>query len=77
MSQPDSSLASAPRGVLVQRPRATIYTVLLAIALVAILLGCLFLWLEISAFGGFGAVKGRIAMALPIEGPDSARHLLA
>lgn len=77
MSQPDSSLASAPRGVLVQRPRATIYTVLLAIALVAILLGCLFLWLEISAFGGFGAVKGRVAMALPIEGPNFARPLLA
>jgi hypothetical protein len=70
VSQPDSSLASAPRGVLVQRPRATIYTVLLAIALVAILLGCLFLWMEINAFGGFGAIKGRVAMAWPMEAPS-------
>jgi hypothetical protein len=62
--------------VLVQRPRATIYTVLLAIALVAILLACLFLWMEINAFGGFGAIKGSVAMALPVDTPSLARSLL-
>lgn len=70
MSQPDLSSASAPRGVIVHRPRASIYTVLLAIALVAILLGCLFLWLEIKAFGGFGAVKGRVASVAPAHLPS-------
>jgi hypothetical protein len=29
-------------------------------------LGCVFLWLEISEYGGFGAVKGRVgAVTLP------------
>jgi hypothetical protein len=51
--------------------------VLLAIALVAILLGCLFLWMEINAFGGFGAIKGSVTMALPIDEPNFARPLLA
>lgn len=77
MSQPDLSSVDAPRGVLVHRPRASVYTVLLAIALVAILLGCLFLWLEIKAFGGFGAVKGKVASASPAHLPSFDGPMLA
>jgi hypothetical protein len=34
---------------------------MLIIALVAILVGCIFLYIEIRSYGGFGAVKGRIS----------------
>ena len=37
-----------------------IVIVLLLIALVSLLLACLFLYLEIREYGGFGAVKGRL-----------------
>jgi hypothetical protein len=38
----------------------TIYYALLIIALIAMLTACLFLYLEIRRFGGFGAVPGRV-----------------
>jgi hypothetical protein len=34
---------------------------LLLLALLALLLGCLFLYLEINQYGGFGAVKGKVS----------------
>lgn len=46
MSQLDSPSASRQRGVLVQKPKTNIYTVLLIIAFVAMLTGCLLLGLE-------------------------------
>ena len=61
MSQPDLTTVSPPRGVLVQKPKTSVYTVMLIIALVAVLVGCIFLYLEIRSYGGFGAVKGRIS----------------
>jgi hypothetical protein len=42
-------------------PKMTIYHALLIIALCAMLTACLFLYLEIKRFGGYGAVKGRIS----------------
>ena len=39
----------------------TIYYALLIIALVAMLTACLFLYLEIRRFGGFGTVPGRVS----------------
>ena len=57
MSQPEFGSVS-PGGVYVKKQKPNIYTVLLVVALVALLLGCLFLWLEISAYGGFGQVSG-------------------
>lgn len=48
MSQADST--DSPRGVYVQKPKADIYTVMLAIALVAILVACLCLFLEMRAY---------------------------
>jgi hypothetical protein len=43
------------------KPRMTIYYALLILALLAMLTACLFLYLEIRRFGGFGTVPQRIA----------------
>lgn len=43
------------------KPKMTIYYALLIIALCAMLTACLFMYLEIKRFGGFGAVKGRVS----------------
>jgi len=48
------------------KPKMTVYYALLIIALLAMLTACLFLYLEIRRFGGFGTVPGRVAS---IEGP--------
>jgi hypothetical protein len=65
MSQPSFESASAPT-VLKKKSALNIYTMLLIIALISLVLGCVFLWLEISEYGGFGAVKGRVgAVTLP------------
>ena len=50
MSLPDSNSTEQPAGILVRKPRTSIYTVLLGISLVAIMLGCLFLVLEITEY---------------------------
>lgn len=49
MSLPESSFE--PRGVLVPRPKTTIYTVLLGIAALALLIGCAMLAMEIWRYG--------------------------
>ena len=77
MSQPDLSSANAPRGVLVQRPKASVYTVMLVIALLAILLASLFLWLEIGKYGGLGQIKGKVSSVTPASGPGFAGPVLA
>lgn len=61
MSQPNLESVSTP-SVLNKKPQLNIYTVLLVIALISLLMACVFLYLEIREFGGFGAVKGRVAM---------------
>jgi hypothetical protein len=45
------------------KPRMTVYYALLIIALCAMLTACLFMYLEIRRFGGFGAVKGTVKSA--------------
>jgi hypothetical protein len=57
--------------VVAPKPKMTIYFALLIIALVAMLFACLFLFLEIRRFGGFGAVPGRVASL------DHNRHFSA
>jgi hypothetical protein len=61
MSLPDSRLANAPRvGVPGQKPKFNVYTTLLVIALVALLVGCLCLWGEMSTYGfDFKATSGK------------------
>jgi hypothetical protein len=44
-----------------QKPKFGVYYALLIIALCALLVACIYLYLFISAFGGFGAVKGKVA----------------
>lgn len=44
------------------KPKMTIYFALLIISLVAMLIACLIMFLEIKRFGGFGAVKGNAAV---------------
>ena len=42
------------------KAKMTIYFALLIISLVAMLFACLFMYLEVRNFGGFGTVKGRL-----------------
>jgi hypothetical protein len=51
MSLPDSKSADEPRGVVVEKPRANVYTVLLVLSFVAIVIGCLCLMGELAAYG--------------------------
>jgi uncharacterized membrane protein len=53
--------APPPLRIAAPKPKMTIYYALLIIALCAMLTACLFLYLEIKRFGGFGTVKGRIS----------------
>ena len=50
MSLPGSNLADEPRGVVVEKPKANVYTVLLGIALVAIIIGCVCLYAELNVY---------------------------
>ena len=43
------------------KAKLTIYVVLLIMALVAMLIGCGFLYAEISGQGGWGQVRGRVS----------------
>ena len=46
MSQPDLRVS----GVLVQKPKTNVYTVMLVLSLVAIIIGCIFLYAEINRY---------------------------
>ena len=50
MSLPDSA-SNRPRGVLVRKPKTSIYTVLLGVTIGALAIGCLALALEIMRYG--------------------------
>jgi hypothetical protein len=47
---PDLVSPQAPRTVVLQKPRANVYTALLALALVAIIIGCACLAAELNAY---------------------------
>ena len=63
MSQPslESGISPVP-SVISKKPVLDVYTVMLIVALVSLLMACLFLYLEIKEYGGFGAIKGPVAM---------------
>jgi len=48
---PLNSTSAEPAGILVRKPKTSLFTVLLGIAALAIAIGCLFLILEISQYG--------------------------
>jgi hypothetical protein len=61
MAQPEFVM-SAPVGVSGRKPKTSIYTMSLVISLIALLIGCLTLWLEIKQLEGtFGGVKGSLS----------------
>lgn len=66
MSQP-SFEAETPVGIQVAKPRTSIYTVLLIISLLALMLGCLLLYLEIGEYGGLGNIKGQASLSQPMD----------
>jgi hypothetical protein len=61
MAQPDFTSPPTLR-VTAPKPKMTVYYGLLIIALICMLMACLFLYLEIRRFGGFGTVPQRITM---------------
>lgn len=60
MSQPNLESVSTP-SILSKKPQLNVYTVMLIVSLVSLLLACLFLYLELREYGGWGAVKGRVS----------------
>ena len=58
MAQVDFSPAPTFRTA-APKARMTIYFVMLILAFLAMLTACLFMYLEVRNFGGFGAVKGK------------------
>jgi hypothetical protein len=47
---PSAGAKSPTRGVVVEKPKANIYTVLLALSFVAIVVGCICLYAEMNAY---------------------------
>ena len=72
MSQPDLSSANPP-GVIKQKPKTSIYTMLLLISLICLLLGVIFLWLEVNQYGGLFNVKGKVSTLSTPAWADVAR----
>ncbi len=62
MSQPSLESGNVVPSIINKKPVLDVYTVMLIVALVSLLMACLFLWLEIGEYGGFGSVKGPLAM---------------
>lgn len=75
MSQPDLESVSMP-SVINKKPRYDVYFVMLLVSLIAILIGCLFLFLEIRAYGGWGAWNGSpLSSVTPSFGDALSRYL--
>ncbi|MAT69172.1 MAG: hypothetical protein CMJ58_06565 [Planctomycetaceae bacterium] len=71
MSQPNFE-ASAP-SVLTKKSPWNVYTVMLIVSLLALLIACLCLWMEIREYGGFGAIKGpQASVTAPARGNMAA-----
>ncbi len=75
MSQPDLESVSMP-SVITKKPRYDVYFVMLLVSLIAILIGCLFLFLEIREYGGWGAWNGSpLSSVTPGFGESFSRYL--
>ena len=53
--------------VVAPKPRMTVYYAMLILSLMAMLTACLFMYLEIRRFGGFGTVPQRISAVERIQ----------
>lgn len=63
MSQPDLESVSMP-SVITKKPVWNVYSVMLIVALISMLMACLFLTLEINRYG-FGSHKGALTGVTP------------
>ena len=72
MSLPVSS-SERPQGVLVRRPRTSIYTVLLMIALVAIMFSCLLLVIEMAKYGFQWKPPANLSLIVPVSSTEVLR----
>ena len=70
MAQPDLTMAPPVMRPAAPKAKMTIYFALLIISLIAMLMACLFLYLEIRRFGGFGAIPGKVSL---LERPSAAQ----
>ena len=77
MSLPDST--DPGRGVVVHKPKADIYTVLLGISLVAILMAITFLCMELSRYNWDVKAAGAkaVGMAPGVASPATSRTVAA
>ncbi len=73
MSQPDLESVSMP-SIINKKARYDVYFVMLVVSLIAILMGCLFLYLEIRAYGGFGQIKGALSAVSPTLNDPLAQY---
>lgn len=64
MSVQDSSNLSKP--VRYRKPKADVYTLLLGIALVALIIACIFAYMEIQDYGA-SPISGAPSAAVPVE----------
>lgn len=74
MSLPD--LTDASRGITVHKPKADIYTWLLLVALVAIIIACTFLGIELGRYGGDYRAAGARAADVLDRTVKAAGHLV-
>ncbi len=65
MSVQDSNLSKPVR---YRKPKADIYTLLLGIALVALIIACIFAYLELADYGA-SPFSGAPSVAVPVERP--------
>jgi hypothetical protein len=75
MSQPDLESVSVP-SVIVKKPRYDVYFVMLVVALISLMMACLFLFLELQSFGGFSAYKGALSAVTPTLGHPAPYYLV-
>jgi hypothetical protein len=75
MSQPDFESVNVT-SVIVKKPRYDVYFVMLVVALISLMMACLFLFLELQAFGGFSAYKGALSAVTPILGHPAPYSLV-
>ena len=61
MAEEVESIAPPTLRVVAPKPRMTVYYALLIIALLAMITACIFLYMVIRTYGGFGQVPQRIA----------------
>ena len=69
MSQADFSTAEAGRAVFVRKQSANVYTMMMIIAFLAVMIGCIFLFLEKNSYDGL--LKTSVSPDAKVPPPQS------